>query len=123
MTLAICETQVVESLENVFIVDPARKAKKLFYQYLTPKQKASLLKYPHSIICIGNETGKRYELYIHSALRNVFESGIGYCSFAFPFLPMYDVLLIKKLMIENDENYFLEHSALVVSDARPIEEF
>jgi len=83
------------------------KSKKLLFQFLTPKQKEEFKS--GYILCNGNISGVTYAIFLSASPRNVLSlsSKKWYCSYSKQTFPMYDLVLTKKLLIENDEKEFL----------------
>lgn len=87
------------------------KARKLFLSKLTMHQIYTLDK--HDYIMVKGSKGTLYRIYCNSASENVhsidLQGGVSYCYCAAPVgVPLSDALLAQKLLIEADEDAFLE---------------
>lgn len=87
------------------------KARKLFRSKLTMQQLFTLDKSDY--IMIRGSKGTIYRIYCNSASENVesidLQGGVSYCYCAAPIgVPLSDALLAQKLLIEADEDAFLE---------------
>jgi len=84
----------------------SEKAKEILWQYLTDEQRQSMFVKDQFDI-IGSDSGERYTINLGHSGNVDHESGCHYCMLA-PGLPLHDVLLAQKLMIESCESRFLE---------------
>lgn len=105
----------------VINMDAHTKARELFLSYLSPDQR---VKFDRGIPiqCIGNITKTTYKLTLRASgdiLPGVYDEMFAYYCLVARGIPNFDAILIKKLLIENDESVFLRTAVITYASCFP----